>query len=91
MRSLTRFLARAPEWNDLPKLSYTLQVINESMRLFPVVYSIAREFVEDDDIAVAMITQSFRLSCADDAPVEASARITLTPTRDFSLRLELRR
>lgn len=151
---------RAPEWNDLPKLSYTLQIINESMRLFPAVYNIARECVADDNvngrriprgttmlisiyglhrssawgddvecfrperfasevdwprrsflpfgsgehlcignnfayaellIAVAMIAQRFRLSCADDAPVEASARITLTPTRDFSLRLEPRR
>ena len=42
-------------------------------------------------IALAMIGQTFRLTRADDAPIDASARITLTPSRDIHLRLEPRR
>jgi enediyne biosynthesis protein E7 len=150
---------RAPEWEDLAQLPYTLQIVNETMRLYPAVYNIARDCAEDDDIggrrisrgatllisiyglhrgpawgadveafrperfareaewprrsflpfgsgehicvgnhfayaemliALAMIAQRFHLSCADEAPVEAAARITLAPTRAIFLRLEPR-
>lgn len=39
---------RAPEWEDLPKLPYTAQLINETLRLYPPVYNIARECIETD-------------------------------------------
>jgi len=41
---------RAPEWSDLPGLSYTAQIINEALRLYPPVYNLARENAEDDEI-----------------------------------------
>jgi cytochrome P450 len=41
---------RSPEWQDLPKLTYTLQVVNEAMRVYPVVYNLARQCIEDDEI-----------------------------------------
>jgi enediyne biosynthesis protein E7 len=42
---------RAPEWDDLPRLSYTGQVLNEAMRLYPPVYNVARECCATDEIA----------------------------------------
>ena len=41
---------RLPDWRDLPNLTYSLQILNESMRLFPPVYNVARECFADDDI-----------------------------------------
>jgi len=41
---------RAPEWRDLPRLTYTLQVVNEAMRVYPAVYNLARQSIEDDEI-----------------------------------------
>lgn len=41
---------RSPEWADLPRLTYTLQVVNEAMRVYPVVYNLARQCTEDDEI-----------------------------------------
>lgn len=34
---------RAPTWDDLPQLPYTLQIIKESLRLYPPAYMIARQ------------------------------------------------
>lgn len=42
---------RAPTWEDLPRLAYTAQVINETMRLYPPVYSMGRACLEDDELA----------------------------------------
>lgn len=41
---------RAPTLEDLPRLSYTEQVIKESMRRYPPAYAFGREAVEDCEI-----------------------------------------
>lgn len=41
---------RSPEFQDLPKLSYTQAVFKETLRLYPPVWLIARRTVEDDEI-----------------------------------------
>jgi len=41
---------RAPGMEDLPKLRYTQQAIDEAMRLYPPAWSLGREAVEDDVI-----------------------------------------
>jgi cytochrome P450 len=43
--------ARAPTSEDLSKLTYTRMVIDESMRLYPPVHTIAREALADDTLA----------------------------------------
>ena len=42
---------RAPGYDDLKSLSYTGQVVEESLRLYPPVYSMTREAAADDQIA----------------------------------------
>jgi cytochrome P450 len=42
---------RAPNSDDLSKLAYTRMVIEESMRLYPPVHTIAREALADDTLA----------------------------------------
>jgi cytochrome P450 len=39
---------RVPQWEDLPYLPYTAHMINETLRLYPPVYNIARECIETD-------------------------------------------
>jgi cytochrome P450 len=39
-----------PTWEDLDKLTWTAQVINESLRLYPPVYNLARECIADDEV-----------------------------------------
>lgn len=39
---------RLPSAEDMPRLAYTLQVINESLRLYPPVWAIGRRSVEPD-------------------------------------------
>ncbi len=42
---------RLPQWDDLPKLSYIAQVLQETMRLYPPFYTLARQCVREDRIA----------------------------------------
>jgi cytochrome P450 len=39
---------RLPTWEDLPALAYTGQVVNETLRLYPPLYTTARQCTEDD-------------------------------------------
>ncbi len=41
---------RTPELADLARLSYLSQIMNESMRLYPAVYTLGRECIERDEI-----------------------------------------
>ena len=41
---------RTPAFGDLRKLAYTMQVINEGMRLYPPAFAIGREPLADDEI-----------------------------------------
>jgi cytochrome P450 len=43
--------ARIPDSEDLSRLTYTRMVVEESMRLYPPVHTIAREALEDDTLA----------------------------------------
>lgn len=42
---------RPPAFEDLPHLRYTLQVIKESLRLYPVIFMLARAPTKDLDVA----------------------------------------
>ena len=46
----TVLAGRIPQFSDLPKLNYTLKVIQESMRLYPPAWVIGREALEADSI-----------------------------------------
>jgi cytochrome P450 len=46
---------RAPGAEDLSRLTYTRMVIDESMRLYPPVHTIAREALGDDNVAGTFI------------------------------------
>lgn len=41
---------RFPEWDDLPRLRWTRQILKESMRLYPPAYAIGRQAVEADTL-----------------------------------------
>jgi cytochrome P450 len=41
---------RVPTVEDLPRLTYTRQVIDETMRLYPPVYILSRQVIADDEI-----------------------------------------
>lgn len=41
---------RTPSFEDLRKLSYTMQVIQEGMRLYPPAFAVGREPLEDDEV-----------------------------------------
>jgi cytochrome P450 len=147
---------RLPTFEDLPKLLYTAQVIHETLRLYPPLYTTARRCIEDDEvgghairkgcvvvisiygmhrnpawgqdpdsfrperfapdsnwpkrsyvpfsngkhiclgnhfaviemvIAIAMISQRYRLTCIEDNPVEALGIVGLVPGRDILLKV----
>jgi cytochrome P450 len=42
---------RLPDPSDMPRLAYTAMVIKETLRLFPPVPTIARQAIEEDEIA----------------------------------------
>jgi cytochrome P450 len=46
---------RPPEWRDLPQLSYTAQIVQEALRLYPPVYNLARENAEADELGGHLI------------------------------------
>lgn len=41
---------RTPEFADIPKLKYTKQLIEETMRLYPPAWTVGRRPIEDDEI-----------------------------------------
>lgn len=41
---------RAPVWGDLERLSYTSQIIEESLRLYPPVYTLGRVCTAEDEL-----------------------------------------
>lgn len=41
---------RAPGWDDLPNLAYSLKVFKEALRLYPPVYVFSRQAIEDVEI-----------------------------------------
>ncbi|MFO1367874.1 MAG: cytochrome P450 [Marinagarivorans sp.] len=49
---------RTPQWEDLPNLPFTANMINEVLRLYPPVYNIARECIEADEINGIRIKKS---------------------------------
>ncbi len=150
---------RFPTWDDLQKLSHTSQVLHETLRLYPPLYTTARRCLEDDEvsgqrigkgcvvvisiygmhrttdwgnesdtfrperfapgsgwpkraylpfsngkhiclgnhfaviemlIALAMISQRYKIEYADDQPVEALGIVGLVPSRDILLRVTAR-
>lgn len=44
----TVLAGRAPQWEDLPRLPRTARIIDETLRLYPPVYNVARECIETD-------------------------------------------
>ncbi len=53
---------RAPTMQDLPRLRYTEQVIKESMRVYPPVWGVGREALEDCDIGGYAVPKGMQLS-----------------------------
>ncbi|MBE3206071.1 cytochrome P450 [Parafrankia irregularis] len=47
----TVLAGRLPTFDDLPRLTYTNAVFNESMRLYPPVWAMVRHLVEDREVA----------------------------------------
>jgi cytochrome P450 len=52
---------RAPTYEDLASLSYTHQIIQESMRMYPPVYTLSRKAAADDDVCGHQIRQGDNL------------------------------
>lgn len=53
---------RAPTMADLPRLSYTSQVLQESMRIFPPVWILDRFSLEDDTIGDVQFPKGSRIA-----------------------------
>jgi cytochrome P450 len=56
--------ARTPTLDDLPNLSYTSQIITESLRLYPPAWGMARVAIEDTEIAGFPIPKGCGVSLA---------------------------
>src|SRR5258706_16236608 len=54
---------RVPNSEDLDKLTYTRMVIDESMRLYPPVHTIAREALAEDTLAGKARPQGHAVRC----------------------------
>lgn len=52
---------RQPEANDLPRLAYTRMVLAEAMRLYPPVFSLFRETLNDDELAGQAVPSGARI------------------------------
>src|SRR5467141_202886 len=55
---------RTPTFADLPNLSYTGQVITESLRLYPPAWGLARVAIEDHEIAGYPVTKGMGVAMA---------------------------
>lgn len=55
---------RDPQADDLSRLTWTSQVIHESMRIYPPVWTFNRQAIEDDEIDGLTIPQGSNLFCA---------------------------
>ena len=53
---------RAPTLQDLPRLRYTEQIIKESMRVYPPVWGVGREALEDCDIGGYLVPKGMQIS-----------------------------
>lgn len=50
---------RTPEFSDLPKLDYTRQVIEETLRLYPPAWMVGRKALDDDEIGGFLVPEGY--------------------------------
>jgi cytochrome P450 len=91
---------RAPGAEDLKALGYTGQVVQESMRMYPPVYTLTRQVVADDEIAgfataemttvLAVAGQRVRLQPASAEPVTIIPAVTQQPAGGLPMLVEVR-
>lgn len=55
---------RPPQFEDLPKLKYTRQVVDETLRLYPPAYIIGRRPIEEDELDGYHIGKNFNVLVA---------------------------
>lgn len=55
---------RNPSFSDLPRLIYALQVVEESMRLYPPAYVIDRELINDDNFEGIKLKKGRPILCS---------------------------
>ena len=46
---------REPAWPDVTKLTYTRMILQESMRLYPAVHTLAFRMAQEDDVVCGML------------------------------------
>jgi len=52
---------RTPEFSDMPRLDYTRQVIEETMRLYPPAWMVGRKALADDSIGGFLIPKGYSI------------------------------